>query len=493
MADPLRVLFATPEAHPLAKTGGLGDVGGALPQAILRLGADARLLLPAYPGLVHASGAVPLGRAFQALPEMETVQLFEGLLPESDVPVYLVNCPTLFNRDGGPYVDANGRDWPDNALRFGMLSRVAALFGTGEVPGAWVPDILHCNDWQTGLAPAYLAFATETRTRSIFSIHNMAFQGIFPKTLMPSLQLPWSSYNLDGLEYYDQISFLKSGIVYADHITTVSPTYAREIQTAELAFGLEGPLRARAQSLTGILNGVDVEHWNPSHDIHIPKHFQMETLARKSANKRALQERLHLAREPDTPLVGMVSRMTPQKGVDLVLGIVPDMLEQPIQLAVLGEGEVALERRWRQLAIEHPQRVSVDIGYDEPLAHLIEAGADIFLMPSRFEPCGLNQMYSMMYGTPPVARRTGGLADSVVDATPMALSDGTATGFLFDGATEAELYSCILRALLLYRDKKDWRQLQVNGMKQDFSWAASAARYMEIYDQMMAKPLRRQL
>ena len=490
MAEPFSVLFATPEAHPLVKTGGLGDVGGALPRALRRQGTDARLLLPAYPGLIHASRAAPVGRPFQTLPGVETVQLFQGTLPGTEVPVYLANCPTLFNRDGGPYVDANGVDWPDNALRFGLLSRVAALFGTGEVPVDWVPDILHCNDWQTALAPAYLAFAAGTRTRSVLSIHNMAFQGVFPKTLLPRLKLPWSSFTLDGLEFYDQISFLKAGIVYAEHITTVSPTYAREIQTAEFAFGLQGLLNARKDHLTGILNGVDVEHWNPAKDIHLDSHYSTRRLTGKSANKQALQDRLKLAPEPDTPLLGMVSRLTQQKGVDLVLGIVPELLEQPMQLAILGEGNKAYELRWRQLADAHPRRVSVTIGYDEPLAHVIEAGADIFLMPSRFEPCGLNQMYSMRYGTPPVARRTGGLADSVADATPMALSEGTATGFLFDGATEAELYSCILRALLLYRDKRDWRKLQVNGMKRDFSWDASAARYLEVYDKVMATPLR---
>ncbi len=493
MAEPLRVLFATPEAHPLMKTGGLGDVGGALPQALRRSGSDARLLLPAYPGLIHASEATPLGRPFQTLPRVETVQLYQGTLPATDVPVYLVSCPTLFYRDGGPYVDADGVDWPDNGLRFGLLSRVAALFGTGEVPVDWVPDILHCNDWQTALAPAYLAFAAETRTRSVLSIHNMAFQGVFPKTLIPSLKLPWSSFNLDGLEFYDQLSFLKAGIVYAEHITTVSPTYAREIQKTEFGFGLQGLLSARKDSLTGILNGVDVQHWNPAKDGHLDTHYGIRRLAGKSANKQALQARLKLAPEPDTPLIGMVSRLTQQKGVDLVLGIVPELLEQPMQLAILGEGNKAYEQRWRQLAEEHPSRVSVTIGYDEPLAHRIEAGADIFLMPSRFEPCGLNQMYSMRYGTPPVARRTGGLADSVVDATPMALSEGAATGFLFDGAIEAELYSCILRALLLYRDKRDWRKLQVNGMRRDFSWDASAARYLEVYDKVMATPLRRQL
>ncbi len=493
MADPLRVLLATPEAHPLVKTGGLGDVGGALPQALRSLGADARLLLPAYPGLIHASQATPVGRPLQILPEVEQVQLFQGLLPAADVPVYLANCPTLYNRDGGPYVDTDGVDWPDNALRFGVLSRMAALFGTGEVAVDWVPDILHCNDWQTGLAPAYLAFATETRTRTVMSIHNMAFQGVFPKMLIPRLQLPWSSFTLDGLEFYDQISFLKAGIVYSEHITTVSPTYAQEIRTSELAFGLQELLEARREDLTGILNGVDVDDWNPASDTHLAANYSARRLSRKADNKQALQERLKLAPEPDTPLLGMVSRLTPQKGVDLVLGIVPDLLEQPLQLAVLGEGDLSYQRRWRQLAEEHPQRVSATIGYDEPLAHLIEAGADIFLMPSRFEPCGLNQMYSMMYGTPPVARRTGGLADSVVDATPLALSEGSATGFLFDGATEGELFSCILRALLLYRDKKDWRQLQVIGMKRDFSWAASAARYMQVYDKTMARPLRRLL
>ncbi len=491
MAEVLRVLFVTPEAQPLAKTGGLGDVGGALPQALRRLGVDARLLLPAYPGLIFASDALPIGRPFQALPETETVQLFQGTVPASDTPVYLVNCPMLFNRNGGPYVDANGIDWPDNALRFGLLSRVAAMLGTGEVLADWRPDIVHCNDWQTGLAPAHLAFAPDTGTRSVFSIHNMAFQGIFPKTLINALKLPRSSFQVEGVEFYDQISFLKAGIFYADHITTVSPTYAREIQSAEFAYGLEGLLNTRKDSLTGILNGVDVERWNPTTDIHLPAHYSSSRLAAgKSASKKALQAKLGLAPKPNTPLLGMVSRLTYQKGIDLVLGIIPELLDQPIQLAVLGTGDKDHEARLCRLAEDQAQRVSVTIGYDEPLAHLIEAGSDIFLMPSRFEPCGLSQMYSMMYGTPPVARRTGGLADSIVDATPAALSNGAATGFLFDGATEAELYSCILRALLLYADKKDWHKVKVRGMKQDFSWDASARRYLDVYATVMEQPAR---
>jgi len=488
VSNSLGVLFVTPEAHPLVKTGGLGDVGGGLPPALQSIGVDARLLLPAYPGLIEASRAEPVGPPFPVLPQLQMgpVRLFRGLLPRDHTPAYLVGCPLLYERGGGPYVDESGKDWPDNALRFGLLSRVAALFGTGKGLTDWRPHIIHCNDWQTGLIPAYLAQAAGNRVRTVLTIHNMAFQGNFPPELIPELDLPWSMYKPDGIEFYGRLSFLKAGLFYADHLTTVSPTYAAEIQTSEFGYGMEGLLATRKNRLTGILNGVDNIGWNPETDAHLPAHYSSGDFAGKAANKRALQERLGLPVEPDTPVLGIVSRLTYQKGTDLVLDIAGELLKQPLQLVVLGTGQKIYESRLRQLAVAHPSRVGIAIGYDEGLAHLVEAGADIFLMPSRFEPCGLNQMYSMLYGTPPVVHAVGGLADSVVDATPASLADGTATGFLFHGANPAEVLAVVMRALLLYGNGQAWHKLQVNGMKRDFSWKCSARKYLEIYQTLLA-------
>lgn len=481
MADPLRVLFATPEAHPLAKTGGLGDVGGSLPRALRTLGVDVRILLPAYPGVAERSAARPVGTPLTVLPDADPVQIHAGTLPGSDTPVYLLDCPSLYHRGNGPYGDRDGRDWPDNWLRFAVLSRVAALFGQGSDLTGWAPQIVHCNDWQTALTPAYLYQWEGPRACAILSVHNMAFQGNFPPQLMKPLQLRESVFAVEGLEFYGQVSYLKAGLYYADHLVTVSPTYAREIQTPEFGCGMQGLLSARKDRLTGILNGADTDLWDPGTDSHLTAHYSRGDLAGKASNKLTLQERMGLPPRADVPLMGMVSRLTYQKGVDVVLDLADTLMKEPLQLAVLGTGEKAYEARLEKLAAEHPDQIGVVLGYDEALAHLVEAGSDIFLMPSRFEPCGLNQMYSMRYGTPPVVRRTGGLADSVVDATPPALADRTATGFVFDGANDAELLACVLRALDLFQDRKAWRKLQSNGMARDFSWKASAKHYRDLY------------
>jgi starch synthase len=366
-------------------------------------------------------------------------------------------------------------------VRFGVLSKVAALFGRGAGLAGWCPDIVHCNDWQAGLTPAYLAQDPSARARSVFGIHNIAFQGNFPPDLMKALQLPWSCFHVEGLEFHGQLSFLKAGLYYADHLVAVSPTYAREILTPEFGFGFNGLLSRRPGSLTGILNGIDTDQWDPRTDRYLPVHYGPGDLAGKKACKRSLQKRVKLSEEPDIHVLGMVSRLTRQKGVDLVLGIVEALLEQPVQLVILGSGDKTYEGEWRGLAQRYPERLSVTIGYDEELAHLIEAGADSFIIPSRFEPCGLNQMYSMRYGAVPVVRRTGGLADSVVDVRPSSLENGTATGFVFEQANESELLACLLRALLVYEDKSLWRGVQDNGMRRDFSWRASATRYLDLY------------
>lgn len=488
--EALRILYVTSEVFPLAKTGGLGDVSSVLPSTLRQLGVDARILMPAYAGIIAQLDAQPVGPPIPTLPDLAPVQLFRGTLPEAMpgalTPVYVIASPALYERPGGPYTDGNGHDWPDNALRFAVLSKVAALMGCGAGLDDWQPHIVHCNDWQSGLAPAYLALTPGARARSVISIHNLAFQGNFSPELLPVLGLPWSCFHPRGVEFYGQVSFLKAGLYYADHILTVSRSYAAEIQTAEFGFGLQGLLAESHERLTGILNGIDALRWNPATDPYLTAHYGVDDVAGKRENKRLLQARLTLDPHPDWPILALVTRLTYQKGVDLILNLVEELIEQPLQLVVLGSGDKAFEAQWRAMAERYPGRIGVVIGYHEELAHLVEAGADLFLMPSRFEPCGLNQMYSMRYGTLPVVRRTGGLADSVVDITPRSLSEQTATGFVFENANREELRACLLRALLLYRDRETWRQVQSCGMRRDFSWSASAARYLELYRTLLS-------
>jgi starch synthase len=476
----MNVLFATSEAAPLIKTGGLADVSGALPAALRKLGADVRVLLPAYRAVHEALPAARVRAALPAHAGLPAAQLLEASVA-SGVPTYLLDCPPLFDRPGGPYLDATGAEWFDNALRFGLLSRAAALLGCASSPLRWRPHVIHCNDWQTGLAPAYLHAAHDADAASVLTIHNLAFQGIYHASLLPILGLPADTFSIDGLEFFGGVSFLKGGISYADALSTVSPTYAREIQSEPLGFGLQGLLAKRAAALSGILNGIDTDIWDPTRDPHIVQHYGPDTLDRKRANKRALQERMGLDVEPEVPLVGIVSRFTEQKGIDLVIEAMPWILRLPAQVAMVGTGDAAAEEAAQGLAARFPGRAAAFIGFEEALAHRIEAGADVFLMPSRFEPCGMNQMYSQRYGTPPVVRATGGLADSVVDCTPETLVAGTAAGFVFHPTTGLALLDSVERAVEAYRDPPTWRALQRNGMARDFSWRASAARYAEIY------------
>jgi starch synthase len=359
------------------------------------------------------------------------------------------------------------------------------MLASGHSPIGWRPQVLHCNDWQTGLAPAYLRFVSGTAARSVFTVHNLAYQGIFPPTAVSRLGLPPSSFAPDGIEYFGNVSFLKAGLFYADHLTTVSPSYAREIQREPLGMGMQGLLAHRSADLTGILNGIDVDAWDPESDPYIAKYYNASRLPAKLENKRALQSRLGLVADDEVALIGCIGRFTDQKGFDLVLQCAADLLALPAQLAVLGSGDPQLQEAFLLLARKHPRRVGVHVGYDESLAHQIEAGADIFLMPSRFEPCGLNQMYSQRYGTLPVVHATGGLLDSVTDTTKETIVAKTASGFLFAPMTRAALLGGVERAVAAYRDKKLWRQLQKNGMAKDFSWEASAQRYLELYQTLV--------
>ncbi|BAU48671.1 glycogen synthase [Sulfurifustis variabilis] len=476
-----KTLFVTSEAHPLMKTGGLGDVCGSLPRALRAIGVDVRLMMPAYRDAKAAAGRLrPVARvAVPRLPEPAT--LLEGTLPGTRVPVWLVDYPPAFDRPGDPYLDPQGQPWYDNAPRFALLARVAVAVARGEATLPWKPDVVHCHDWQTGLVPALLALERE-RPASVFTIHNLAYQGLFPADMFGSLGLPASLWSLAGLEFHGQMSFIKGGLAYADRLNAVSPTYAREIQTPALGCGLDGLLRHRADRLSGILNGIDVNVWNPARDPHIAAPYSRTRFDGKRINKRALQEMCGLPNEPLTPLLGMVGRLVEQKGVDLVLGAWPALARRGCQLVVLGTGESAYEDAWRRERGRHPAQLAVKIGYDEALAHRIEAGADIFLMPSRFEPCGLNQMYSLRYGTPPVVRRIGGLADTVEDANEDNLASGRATGFVFDEERPEALVAAVERALALSKQPDRWRRLVHTGMRQDFSWERSARAYVRLYD-----------
>jgi starch synthase len=464
----LRVLHVSPECAPMTKTGGLGDVTQALPEALRALGLDVLTLLPGYPEIVQH---------IRAGKEIETVRLlgFECRLLRAGR-FLVLDCPPLYARDGGPYQAADGRDWDDNALRFGVLSRAAALLGSGATPLDWRPDIVHCHDWPAGLAPVYLSIETE-RARTLMTIHNLAFQGNFDASLLSRLEIPGADFSLDGVEFYGQISFLKGGIARADAVSTVSPTYAREIQTPELGCGLDGLLRHRSGALTGIVNGIDAAAWDPARDPHIAQRYDAGTLERKAANKAALQRRMGLAPAPEVPLLGMVARFTRQKGVDLVAAAADALAALPAQLVVVGKGERDLEQAMAAAAARHPGKIALRIAFDEPLAHAVEAGADLFLMPSRFEPCGLNQLYSQRYGTPPLARATGGLIDTVQDGV---------TGFLFAD----DLAEALRRALAVYREPARWQAMQRAAMACDFSWPAAARRYADLY-QRLATPARR--
>jgi starch synthase len=477
----MKILFATPECAPYVKTGGLGEVSAALPATLARLGHDVRLLMPAYSGM-RVSGEVldtidiaPYGPfpAAQLLP----VRVANG------VTLLLLACPALYQRNGGPYVDSAGHDHHDNALRFGFLSRVAALLGTGASPCRdWRADIVHANDWPCGFAPLYLAQARlgeRAAAASVMTIHNIAFQGMFPMYVADLLGVPHHWRGIDGVEFWGQVSMLKAGLQFADAITTVSPTYAREIQTEAFGVGLQGVLQARAQRLFGILNGIDTEVWNPLGDPLIPASYGAANLAAKAENKVALQRRCGLAADPKAMVFGVVSRLTSQKGIDLVLRHLDQLRKGGGQLAVLGQGEPALHDALATAAQAHAGTVAVSFGYDETLAHLIEAGADCFLMPSRFEPCGMNQMYSQRYGTPPVVNATGGLVDTVVDAGTEAPD---ATGFLIPEPSVTSLVVGVRRAIAAYRDPVRWRRMQVQGMTRDFGWGAAARAYIRIFD-----------
>jgi len=477
-----KILFAASEAHPLIKTGGLGDVAGSLPIALSELGQDVRLVLPAYREALAQIEGFQVIAAFQCADT--AVRILESQLPGSPVPVWLVDAPHYFDRPGGPYLGPDGRDWPDNAARFAVFARAVTALALGRAGLAWLPDLVHCNDWQTGLIPALLSLES-SRPATVFTLHNLAYQGLFSREIFELLGLPVELWDPEAMEFHGQFSFIKGGLVYADQLTTVSPSYAEEIRTPALGYGLEGLLNHRSHELSGILNGADYTVWDPSHDPFIVKKYDSRTLHHKALNKADLQQRFELPVLKDVPLIGMIGRLVEQKGVDLLLAILPQLLRHPVQLVLLGSGEDPLEQALQDWANAHPERIAVHLGYSEDLAHRIEAGADMFLMPSRFEPCGLNQMYSLRYGTAPIVRRTGGLADTVMDANEETLAAGTATGFVFNTPTPQALLATLLRALSLFTQTPRWQRLVKTGMAQDFSWQKSARQYLDLYDETL--------
>lgn len=472
-----KILFVTSEAHPLIKTGGLADVSGSLPKALADIDQDVRLIVPNYQAIKTDQESKLL---CSLRVDNRIVNLLETQLPESEVKVWLVDYPEFFDRPGNPYLDELGESWPDNPDRFALFCRIAVEVAMNRAGLDWQPDVVHCNDWQSGLVPALLTLESDAPA-SVFTIHNLAYQGLFPAENILGLNLPGQLWNPEGLEFFHMLSFIKGGLVYADRITTVSPTYALEIQTSAFGYGLEGLLLHRKEVLSGILNGIDMAAWNPETDPLIPQHFRAESLATKQYNKSELQRRFALPVNDHIPLCGLIGRLVEQKGIDLIIDCLPEMLAMPMQFVLLGSGDKAFEQRLQNLAHVYPDKMAISLGYDEPLAHLIEAGSDLFLMPSRFEPCGLNQMYSQRYGTLPIVRKTGGLADTVVDTLPETIANKTATGFVFNEATASSLLEAIKRAMILYSDQKTWAAIQETAMHKDFSWRHSAEQYLMLY------------
>ena len=491
----MKVLHVAAEIFPLVKTGGLADVLGALPEALREQGAQVRLVLPGLPailkGVERQKVVCELGAMFGA----GRVTLRLGQLAHNKLPAYVVDAPYLYQRAGNPYHGADGHEWPDNLQRFGLLGWMAAHLAAGELDSHWTPDVLHAHDWHAAMACAYVACHPGTRAATVYTIHNLAYQGLFDEADFHLLGLPARLLVPSGLEFHGLLSFTKAGLKYAHRITTVSPSYAGEIATEHFGCGLDGVIRARGAHVSGILNGVDGAVWNPAADSLIAAPYSADALEGKARCKAALQEELGLGMDAEAPLFVVVSRLTAQKGLDLVLEALPALLGGHAagspQLAVLGNGDPALEAAFTEVAAAYPGRAAVCLTYDERLAHRMMAGADAILVPSRFEPCGLTQLYALRYGTVPVVRQVGGLADTVVDASEAALQGDTATGFTFGPATPAALAHALVRAVSAYRHSAQWRQLMLRGMAQNFSWAAAASQYMALYRQALAeRPIR---
>ena len=478
----MHALSVASEAYPLVKTGGLADVVGALPAALAPHGVQTTTLLPGYPAVLKAAKRAKTVHQWPKLLDVEARLLKADV---AGLSLLILDAPALYTRDGGLYAGPTGDDWPDNWRRFAALARAAADLASGAVAD-YAFDILHAHDWQAAMAPAYLRFAPGpgTPAKSLVTVHNIAFQGRFERTVFAELQLPSAAFAVDGVEYYGGVGFLKAGLEAADAITTVSPTYAEEILRPEFGMGLEGLIAAHRDRVTGIVNGIDPAVWSPERDTTIPQLYGPRTLARRRTNKRAVEQAFGLE-QGDGPIFTVVSRLTWQKGMDVLAWSLDDLVAAGGRLTLLGSGDAALESAFLQTAARHPGRIGVRIGYDEPLSHLLQSGADAILIPSRFEPCGLTQLYGLAYGCVPVVARTGGLADTVIDANEAAVAAGVATGVMFDGVSYDALTRAIRRAIALHARPEVWTALQRNGMRADFSWAQSGRRYADLYRSLL--------
>lgn len=494
MAKPLSILFVSSEVMPFAKTGGLADVSGALPQVVREMGHDIRIIMPKYAAVSDRRFKIHDIKRLTDIPVQVGDRQYLGSVKSSfltniktKVQVYFLSNDELYSR-ADLYVDpVTKRDWPDNDDRFiffchGVIQTLILL--------GWKPDIIHLNDWQSGLVAALLktTYADEPlfrNTKVVFTVHNAAYQGVFPKTSFAKTGLPDKAFKSDGIEFFGNLNLLKAGLVYSDAITTVSPTYAKEIRsTEEFGYGLEGVFKQKSRKTYGLLNGMDSTVWSPKTDKLIPAQYDAETLDQKIENKKALCEHFQLPFNPDIPVIGMVSRLADQKGFDLIKEKLPELMKENLQLVVLGSGEKKYEDLFTRAASKYKKRVGAHIGFDENLAHLIEAGSDLFLMPSKYEPCGLNQMYSLAYGTLPIVRSTGGLADTVedIDAHPKG-----GTGFVFDAYTGEAMLDAVQRAVRAFGNRKLWEAAMKRGMEKDFSWTASATQYIDLYKQLLKK------
>ena len=470
----MQVLSVASEVYPLIKTGGLADVAGALPEALGKHGVTMWTLVPGYPAVKAALENAAVVHSFSKLmgaPATLLSGMAKGLY------VFVLDAPHLFDRKGNPYLGTDGKDWPDNAQRFAALSQVAAQLAKGEL-GNYKADVLHLHDWQAALAAVYVRFNGGPKT--VMTVHNIAFQGQFPAAYFNILDLPPQAFAIDAVEFYGNVSFLKGGLACASAITTVSPTYANEICTADYGMGLQGLLLARKNILTGIVNGIDMSVWNPELDQSIAAHYSSKDLSKRVANKRAIEERFNL--ESDDGIIhGVVSRLTWQKGLDIFASMLDWLVGTGARLALVGTGEAAIESAVMAAAARHPGRIGVVTAYDEALSHLVQAGCDTMLVPSRFEPCGLTQLYGLRYGCVPVVARTGGLADTIIDANDAAISVGVATGIQFSPVDESSLQNALTRAAQLYENKATWKNMQLRGMGTDVSWDRSAATYAALY------------
>jgi starch synthase len=476
------VLHAAAELFPHVKVGGLADVMGALPLALSKEGVMVRLLLPAYPALMKVAQIYGTAATFPDIMGSGPARLLLADVPGS-VPMYLLDAPNFFARDGGPY-DERG----DNHRRFAALSWVVALLALNGDAEGFRPDIVHVHDWQMALKPVFISLSRkEKRPKTVLTIHNLTYQGVFPRQVMDEIWLPREAFHMHGAEYFGQINYLKAGLAYADRITTVSPTYAKEILTKEGGCNLEGILRRRSNDIVGILNGVDELVWNPAKDSHLRTAFNQKNLKlNKGYNKKVFQQEMMLNEDAKAPLFGVVSRFDSIKGLDLVISNIDYMVSTGAQLAVIGKGDPGIESAFNEAANRYPGSVAVHIGHDEGKAHRLYAASDMLLTPSRSEPCGLTQLYAMRYGAPPIARKTGGLADTVVDVTPETLKAGTATGFLFFDPDSWHLGEAITRAISLFKSEpKVWEKIQLNAMYQHFTWTRSAQQYAAFYSETL--------